>query len=79
MFCAAEMAPVPEPGNRYGVSGKAVFDLTVDNEGQITRLKQRGDFVDTPTGSCIEKAVKGITFPKTRKKAMSFTYPLVLG
>ncbi|MEM9492001.1 MAG: hypothetical protein AAGC55_22840, partial [Myxococcota bacterium] len=62
----------------YGVSGEARFRLRIDNEGAITKLDQRGDFTDTPTGICIEKAVRATTFPKSKKLATTVDYPFVL-
>ena len=60
----------------YGVPGKAKLVYTVAGAGTITAYEQTGDFVDTPTGRCIDKAAKAITFPAVKKASFSFTYPI---
>jgi hypothetical protein len=62
----------------YGVAGNASFRITISDKGQVTALQQKGDFVDTPTGACVEKAVKAVTFPETRKKSTTIDYPFML-
>ena len=62
----------------YGVDGQTKLKLTIAGDGSITAFEQVGDFTDTPTGECIAKAVKAITFPKSHKAKTSFTYPIVL-
>lgn len=62
----------------YGVSGNASFRITISDKGQVIALQQTGDFVDTPTGACVEKAVKAATFPPTRKKSTTIDYPFML-
>jgi hypothetical protein len=62
----------------YGVDGETKLKLTITGDGSIVAFEQVGDFTDTPTGECIAKAVKAITFPKSRKARTSFTYPIVL-
>ena len=62
----------------YGVDGETKLKLTIAGDGSIVAFEQVGDFTDTPTGECIAKAVKAITFPKSRKARTSFTYPIVL-
>lgn len=62
----------------YGVSGEARFRITIDQHGQVVKLEQLGDFVDTPTGTCIEDVVKKAVFPRSRKEATTVNYPFVL-
>jgi hypothetical protein len=62
----------------YGVSGNASFRITISAQGQVVALQQKGDFVDTPTGACLDKAVKAVTFPPTRKKSTTIDYPFML-
>ena len=62
----------------YGVAGRAKLRLTVSGEGAILKLDQQGDFVGTPTGACIERAVKDVKFPRTRKPKTSFSFPIPL-
>ncbi|MBK9031076.1 MAG: hypothetical protein IPL61_07030 [Myxococcales bacterium] len=60
----------------YGVPGKAKLVYTVSGAGAITAYEQTGDFVDTPTGRCIDKAAKAVSFPAVKKASFSFTYPI---
>lgn len=60
----------------YGVPGKAKLIYTVAGAGTITAYEQTGDFVDTPTGRCIDKAAKAVTFPAVQKASFTFTYPI---
>lgn len=60
----------------YGVPGKAKLIYTVSGAGTITAYEQTGDFVDTPTGRCIDKAAKAVTFPAVQKASFTFTYPI---
>ena len=62
----------------YGIAGTASFEITIAASGKIAELKQEGDFAGTPTGDCIEKAVRAATFPKSKKKATTVTYPIIL-
>lgn len=76
------MAPVRPASQKcfqaYGVTGDASFAITINNEGAITDVKQTGDFVGTPTGDCIEQAVRAVTFPPMKNASMTFDYPVVL-
>ncbi len=62
----------------YGVAGKGKMVYSVAGDGSILSYEQIGDFVDTPTGTCIDKAAKAVTFPKSKKKKFGFSYPLSL-
>lgn len=62
----------------YGVDGQTKLKLTIAADGSIAAFEQVGDFNDTPTGACIAKAVKAVTFPKSHKARTSFSYPIVL-
>lgn len=63
---------------KYGVPGDAKLHITVGADGSVLAIDQSGDFEDTPTGKCIEDAVKKVTFPKSKKARQSFKYPFVL-
>jgi hypothetical protein len=63
---------------KYGVAGKAKLRITVTGEGAIGKYEQQGDFIGTPIGQCIDDAVKTVTFPRTRKRKASFSYPIPL-
>jgi len=62
----------------YGVAGEARFRITIAGDGAIVDLAQDGDFADTPTGACIDKAVRAIRFPATQKARTTVVYPIVL-
>lgn len=76
------MKPVVEAAKNcfdtYGVAGSAKMIYSVSGDGSILTYEQTGDFVDTPTGKCIDKTAKAITFPKSKKKKFGFSYPLTL-
>jgi hypothetical protein len=76
------MKPVVEASkgcfDTYGVAGSAKMIYSVSGDGSILTYEQTGDFVDTPTGKCIDKAARSITFPKSKKKKFGFSYPLTL-
>lgn len=62
----------------FGISGTALFRITISNDGAVVALVQKGDFKGTPTGACVEKAVKAATFPKTKKRKTTIDYPFIL-
>ena len=76
------MKPVLDAANacyaRYKVIGKAKLVLTIDNEGRVTEYVQEGEFVGTPTATCIDTAVKKVTFPRTQKASTKVGFPIVL-
>ena len=49
-----------------------------EHAGVNNNLLAPGEFVDTPTGKCIDKAAKAVVFPKSKKKKFGFSYPLTL-
>ncbi len=64
--------------NRFNVAGNAKLRFTVHGDGTIAKYEQQGDFVGTPTGECIDKAIEKAQFPRTKKDSTSFTYPIQL-
>jgi hypothetical protein len=62
----------------YGVAGDSKLHVTVKGDGSVIGVEVGGDFADTPTGTCLIKAVQAISFPKTKKTKQSFKYPIVL-
>jgi hypothetical protein len=62
----------------YGIDGMATFKLVIAGSGQLKKAKQTGDFEGTPTGICLDKAMKLAVFPKSKKKATPITYPMML-
>jgi hypothetical protein len=78
----AAMAPVRDAAaacfEKYNVAGDAKLKVTVAADGAVVSVETKGDFAGTPTGSCVEAAVKAVVFPKTKKARQSFNYPIVL-
>ena len=76
------MSPVRKAAQKcfeaYGVAGKSTYSITFNNEGKIVKVVEKGDFKDTPTGTCIRKSIDGVVFGKMRMKSMSFDFPVVL-
>jgi hypothetical protein len=76
------MKPVKDAADQcfasYGVAGDAKLHVTVAADGAVVSVEVKGDFAGTPTGTCLEDAVKATTFPKTQKSRQSFKYPIVL-
>lgn len=62
----------------YGVAGEARFRITIAGDGKVTELEQSGYFTDTPTGDCMEAAIRATVFPPTQKESTTVTYPFVL-
>jgi hypothetical protein len=78
----ASMRSVVEAANAcfetYGVAGASKLLYTVGGDGSVLAYELTGDFVDTPTGACIDQAARAVTFPKVKKKQFVFGYPLIL-
>ncbi len=62
--------------NQYKVPGTADAYISVGKNGRVTDAKVRGKFAGTPTGSCVEDAVKSAKFPPN--DGMNFPYPIFL-
>jgi hypothetical protein len=63
---------------RYGVDGSARLDITISGDGTVARYEQTGDFLDTPTGQCIDTAMRSVQFPRSQKARTKIGYPIVL-
>lgn len=79
----AAMAPVRKRAiecfDAYGVAGRASFHITVRGaDGKVVEVEQSGDFVGTPTGTCLEDAVRAVTFRPFRKATITFDFPVIL-
>jgi predicted Zn finger-like uncharacterized protein len=61
---------------QFKVPGNADAYITVGKTGKVTDVKVRGKFAGTPTGSCVEDAVKGAKFREN--DGMNFPYPIFL-
>jgi hypothetical protein len=63
---------------KYGVAGKAKLKLTIGGDGSIAAYAQEGEFAGTPTGECIDEAVKQARFPASKKAKTTISYPIHL-
>lgn len=62
----------------YGVPGKADLTIEIGNDGKVRKVELRGEFEDTPTGTCIIEAVQETEFPPFKKPSMTISYPFIL-
>lgn len=62
----------------YGIDGLATFKLVIGGNGKLKKAEQTGDFLGTPTGICLDKAIQLAKFPKSKKKETPVTYPMML-
>jgi hypothetical protein len=62
--------------NQYKVPGLAMVNITVDPSGRVSAANVGGKFAGTPTGGCIENAVKTAKFP--RSSGLNFKWPVNL-
>jgi len=58
----------------YRVAGAFKIKVTVGPDGNVTAATAQPPMAGTPTGSCVEKAVRAAKFKKT-KRAITFNYP----
>lgn len=76
------MQPVVDAANacfaRYKASGQAKLSVVFSNDGAIVEYAQSGDFVGTPTATCIDTAAKKVSFPRSQKARTKFGFPIVL-
>jgi predicted Zn finger-like uncharacterized protein len=63
---------------QYRVPGTVTVALTISRAGRIQTANVTGRFAGTPTGQCVEKAVKSATFPKFSGAPVSIDYPFVM-
>jgi hypothetical protein len=63
---------------KFAVSGKAKLKLTVLGDGSVIAYEQQGDFVNTPTGQCVDAAIVKASFPRSKKPKTSISFPLQL-
>ena len=62
----------------YAVAGEAQFRIKISGRGVVTEIEQTGYFSDTPTGECMEEAIRAARFPATQKPSTTVNYPFVL-
>jgi hypothetical protein len=61
--------------SRFAVTGTARLHLRVLPDGTVGRYDQQGDFVNTPTGECVDKAAAKLEFPAS-KQGITIDFPL---
>ena len=75
----AAMAPVVEAAKicygKLAVAGNATLVLKILPDGTVGSYVQLGDFVDTPTGMCIDKAIAKLAFPAS-PRGIALRFPL---
>ncbi|HVY36387.1 MAG TPA: GYF domain-containing protein, partial [Polyangia bacterium] len=49
--------------NEYKQQGMAMVNVVIGKNGKVSSATVTGKFAGTPTGACVEKAVKSATFP----------------
>ncbi|HVZ86981.1 MAG TPA: hypothetical protein VHG72_08425, partial [Polyangia bacterium] len=62
--------------NEYKVQGMAMVNVVIGRSGKVTSATVGGKFAGTPTGSCVEKAVKSAGFPPS--EGLTTPYPFQL-
>ena len=62
----------------FAVTGKAKLKLTIAGDGSITKYEQQGDFTNTNTGACIDRAIKKAKFPRVKKPKTTIIFPIIL-
>jgi len=60
------------------VPGTADVKLTIEGTGRVGSVVVRGAFAKTPSGACVEEAVKSATFPAFDGAPMTLDYPFTL-
>lgn len=61
---------------QFKVPGNCTIKITVDQRGKVTNASATGKFAGTPSGNCLEAAVKAAKFPPSQ--GMTFDYPITL-
>ena len=62
--------------NEFKVGGMAMVNIVIGKSGKVTSATVSGKFAGTPTGGCVEKAVKSATFPPS--DGLTTMYPFQL-
>lgn len=62
----------------YKVPGDARLALTIAADGSIASYTRSGAFRDSPTGACLDAAVKRAAFPRSLRPTTTIGYPLSL-
>ena len=62
--------------NQFKVPGMAMVNVVIGKSGKVSSATVIGKFAGTPTGGCVEKAVKSASFPPS--EGLSTPYPFQL-
>jgi predicted Zn finger-like uncharacterized protein len=62
--------------NQFKVPGMAMVNVVIGKNGHVSSATVSGKFAGTPTGSCVEKAVKSASFPPS--DGLTTPYPFQL-
>jgi hypothetical protein len=62
--------------NQYKVPGMAMVNVVISKSGKVTSANITGKFAGTPTGTCVEAAVRSASFPPS--DGLSTPYPFNL-
>jgi len=61
---------------RHQLEGTAMVNIVIAKSGKVAKATVTGKFADTPTGACVERAVKTAAFPPS--DGISTPYPFQL-
>ncbi|HVV52823.1 MAG TPA: GYF domain-containing protein [Polyangia bacterium] len=62
--------------SQFKVPGMAMVNIVIARSGKVSSATVTGKFAGTPTGACVEKAVKSASFPPS--EGLSTPYPFQL-
>ncbi len=62
--------------NQYKQGGMAMVNVVIGRSGKVSSATVTGKFAGTPTGTCVEKAVKSANFPPS--EGLTTPYPFQL-
>ncbi len=63
---------------KYQIPGNANAVVEINSDGSVKSVSLKGDFVGTPTGTCLIKVVQQAKFPPFKKGPMRVDYPFIL-
>jgi hypothetical protein len=61
--------------DEYKVPGTLIAKITITGGGDVSSARVEGKFAGTPSGSCVERAVKNARFKKWKGPSVVVTYP----
>jgi hypothetical protein len=62
--------------DRFRVRGVVTVNVVIERDGSVGRAAAVGSFVGTPTGACVEAAVKSARFPPSQGLTTPYPYRL---